>query len=142
MWHMTHDIWHMTHDIWHMTYRGWWIWCPKSRSKALMFWEQWCLEDFEKKITEWTNESQNSVYCVFHRDFLEDAGKGLLVLYLDLLFPLEDNQVSWKTEYRWDQGELFALPLVPFMNSSSRWRMWRSMLIMRGGEEGRRTSRK
>ena len=37
---------------------------------------------------------------------------------------------------------LTALPLVPFMKLSCRWRIWRSELVMRGREEGRWTSRK
>ena len=37
---------------------------------------------------------------LLHGDYLEDAGKGLLVLFLDGLSPEEDNQVAWKTEHR------------------------------------------
>ena len=55
-----------------------------------------------------------------------DAGKGLLVLFLDGLSSEEDDQVAWKTE-------------------DSKWRMWRSGMVLRGveeGEEGRRAIRK
>ena len=34
------------------------------------------------------NESQKSVFCVFHGEYLEDAVKGLLVLFLDGLGEL------------------------------------------------------
>ena len=37
---------------------------------------------------------------LLHGDYLEDAGEGLLVLFLDGLSPDEDDQVAWKTEYR------------------------------------------
>ena len=45
---------------------------------------------------------------LLHGDYLEDAGEGLLVLFLDGISPEEDDQVAWKTEYRWGQGELSA----------------------------------
>ena len=37
---------------------------------------------------------------LLYGDYLEDAGKGLLVLFLDGLSPEKDDQVAWKTEYR------------------------------------------
>ena len=45
---------------------------------------------------------------LFHGDYLEVAGDGLLVLFLGGLSPEEDDQVAWKIEYRWGQGELSA----------------------------------
>ena len=40
------------------------------------------------------------ILSLLHGDYLEDAGEGLLVLFLDGLSPEEDDQVAWKTEYR------------------------------------------
>ena len=36
---------------------------------------------------------------MLYGDYLEDAGKGLLVLFLDGLTQEEDNQVAWKTDH-------------------------------------------
>ena len=50
---------------------------------------------------------------LLHGDYLADAGKGLLVLFLEGLSSEEDDQVAWKTE-------------------DSKWRMWRSGMVLRG----------
>ena len=85
------------------------------------------------------------ILSLLHGDYLEDAGEGLLVLFLDGLFSRGRRSGSLEDRILIRSRGVVcspALPLVTFMNSSSRWRMWRSGLVLRGGEEGRWASRK
>ena len=164
MWHVTHDMLHMTHDMWHITHRGWWILCPNSRSKALTFWEQWCFEDFEEK-DHWLNKwiTKECVLCISGtKNYRFELYICAKLFYfapghaVSASWRLSGGcwrrapcSLSWRSFSRGRQsgsledriqmrsrGVVCSLPLVPFMNSSSRWRMWRSGLLLRGGEEG------